>query len=99
IRVVEHKLSNKLYALKCIVKARCIKQKAVANILQERRLLEEACRGCFACTLNSQTTSFIDRPPFCGSKLSSNVKLLMDAELQVSNKCKGCIGEPRFTHK
>ncbi|KXN88488.1 Serine/threonine-protein kinase 32A [Leucoagaricus sp. SymC.cos] len=41
VRVVEHKHSGKLYALKYIDKSRCIKQKAVANIIQERRLLEE----------------------------------------------------------
>ncbi|RPD59655.1 kinase-like protein [Lentinus tigrinus ALCF2SS1-7] len=41
VRVVEHKKSKKLYALKYIDKAKCIKQKAVANIIQERRLLEE----------------------------------------------------------
>lgn len=43
VRVVEHKKTKKLYALKYIEKARCIKQKAVANIIQERRLLEEVC--------------------------------------------------------
>jgi serine/threonine kinase 32 len=43
VRVVEHKRSKKLYALKYIDKAKCIKQKAVANIIQERRLLEEVC--------------------------------------------------------
>ncbi|KAH9944848.1 kinase-like protein [Amylocystis lapponica] len=41
VRVVEHKKTKKLYALKYIDKAKCIKQKAVANIVQERRLLEE----------------------------------------------------------
>jgi len=41
VRVVEHKRSKKLYALKYIDKAKCIRQKAVANIIQERRLLEE----------------------------------------------------------
>ncbi|KAG1761468.1 hypothetical protein EDD22DRAFT_824480 [Suillus occidentalis] len=41
VSVVEHKRSQKLYALKCIDKAQCIKQKAIANIIQERRLLEE----------------------------------------------------------
>ncbi|KAJ3981105.1 kinase-like domain-containing protein [Lentinula detonsa] len=41
VRVVEHKRTKKLYALKYVEKARCIKQKAVANIIQERRLLEE----------------------------------------------------------
>ncbi|KAG6849725.1 hypothetical protein H0H93_005928 [Arthromyces matolae] len=46
VRVVEHKRTKKLYALKYIDKARCIRQKAVANIIQERRLLEEV-RGFF----------------------------------------------------
>ncbi len=41
VRVVEHKKSKQLYALKYIDKAKCIKQKAIANIIQERRLLEE----------------------------------------------------------
>ncbi|KAL1732411.1 kinase-like domain-containing protein [Schizophyllum commune] len=41
VRVVEHKKTKKLYALKYIEKTRCIKQKAVANVIQERRLLEE----------------------------------------------------------
>ncbi|PFH52911.1 hypothetical protein AMATHDRAFT_55774 [Amanita thiersii Skay4041] len=41
VRVVEHKKTTELYALKYIDKSRCIKQKAVANIIQERRLLEE----------------------------------------------------------
>ncbi|TFL01934.1 kinase-like protein [Pterulicium gracile] len=41
VRVVEHKKSNQLYALKYIDKSSCIRQKAVANIIQERRLLEE----------------------------------------------------------
>jgi len=41
VRVVEHKPTKKLYALKYIDKARCIRQKAVANVIQERRLLEE----------------------------------------------------------
>ncbi|KAH8112742.1 kinase-like protein [Phellopilus nigrolimitatus] len=41
VRVVEHKRTKKLYALKYIDKAQCVKQKAVANIIQERQLLEE----------------------------------------------------------
>ncbi|KAI0300760.1 kinase-like protein [Russula brevipes] len=41
VRVVEHKKSKKLYALKYMDKQQCIKQKAVPNIIQERRLLEE----------------------------------------------------------
>lgn len=41
VRVVEHKKTKKLYALKYIDKASCIRKKAVANIIQERRLLEE----------------------------------------------------------
>ncbi|KAF8737749.1 hypothetical protein AX14_012321 [Amanita brunnescens Koide BX004] len=41
VRVVQHKLGRELYALKYINKAKCVKMKAVANIIQERRLLEE----------------------------------------------------------
>ncbi|KAI0303627.1 kinase-like protein [Multifurca ochricompacta] len=41
VRVVENKKSKQLYALKYIDKQQCIKQKAIANIIQERRLLEE----------------------------------------------------------
>ena len=41
VRVVEHKRTKKLYALKYMDKQQCIKQKSVANIIQERRLLEE----------------------------------------------------------
>jgi serine/threonine kinase 32 len=41
VRVVQHKRSKNIYALKYIDKGRCLRQKAVANIIQERRLLEE----------------------------------------------------------
>jgi serine/threonine kinase 32 len=41
VRVVQHKKTKTLYALKYINKAKCVKMKAVANIVQERRLLEE----------------------------------------------------------
>jgi hypothetical protein len=41
VRVVEHKRTKKLYALKYIDKQQCIKQKSVANTIQERQLLEE----------------------------------------------------------
>jgi len=41
VRVVQHKHSKTLYALKYINKPKCVKMKAVANIVQERRLLEE----------------------------------------------------------
>ena len=41
VRVVEHRKTKKLFALKYINKAQCVKQKAVANIIQERQLLEE----------------------------------------------------------
>lgn len=46
VRVVQHKQTKDLYALKYINKARCVKQKAVSNIVQERKLLEEVrCRA------------------------------------------------------
>ena len=41
VRVVQHKQSRDLYALKYINKTKCVKMKAVANVVQERRLLEE----------------------------------------------------------
>jgi len=41
VRVVQHKQTKEIYALKYINKAKCVKMKAVANIIQERRLLEE----------------------------------------------------------
>ncbi|KAI5120366.1 hypothetical protein M0805_006888 [Coniferiporia weirii] len=41
VRVVQHKQTRELYALKYINKSKCVKMKAVANIIQERRLLEE----------------------------------------------------------
>jgi len=41
VRVVQHKQTKRLYALKYINKAKCVKMKAVSNIIQERRLLEE----------------------------------------------------------
>ncbi|EGN91988.1 hypothetical protein SERLA73DRAFT_191774 [Serpula lacrymans var. lacrymans S7.3] len=41
VRMVHHKQTRELYALKYINKAKCVKMKAVANIIQERRLLEE----------------------------------------------------------
>jgi len=41
VRVVQHKQTSELYALKYINKAKCVKMKAVPNIIQERRLLEE----------------------------------------------------------
>ncbi|RDX54326.1 kinase-like protein [Lentinus brumalis] len=41
VRVVQHKQTRELYALKYINKTKCVKMKAVSNIIQERRLLEE----------------------------------------------------------
>jgi serine/threonine kinase 32 len=41
VRVVQHKQTRDLYALKYINKHKCVKMKAVSNIIQERRLLEE----------------------------------------------------------
>ncbi|ORZ14218.1 kinase-like domain-containing protein [Absidia repens] len=40
VRVVQHKGTNQLYALKYINKAKCIRMHAVDNIISERRLLE-----------------------------------------------------------
>lgn len=40
VRVVQHKGTKKLYALKYINKDKCIQMKAIENIISERRLLE-----------------------------------------------------------
>ncbi|GAA6034859.1 hypothetical protein JCM8097_009335 [Rhodosporidiobolus ruineniae] len=50
VRVVQHKKTKALYALKYINKARIAKQRAVNNIIQERRLLEEI-DSPFVCNL------------------------------------------------
>ncbi|KAI0034202.1 kinase-like domain-containing protein [Vararia minispora EC-137] len=41
VRVVQHKRSKAAYALKYVNKQQCLKQKAVANVVRERQLLEE----------------------------------------------------------
>ena len=41
VRVVEHKHTGVLYALKYVDKARCIKSQATVHVVQERHLLEE----------------------------------------------------------
>jgi serine/threonine protein kinase len=41
VRIVEHRESKKLYALKYINKLQCIKIRAVKNIIRERYILEE----------------------------------------------------------
>ncbi|KAI0315714.1 kinase-like domain-containing protein [Amylostereum chailletii] len=41
VQAVEHRRSKSLYALKYVDKQRCLKAKAVAHIIQERRLLEK----------------------------------------------------------
>ncbi|KZT38192.1 kinase-like protein [Sistotremastrum suecicum HHB10207 ss-3] len=41
VRIVQHKQTQEIYALKYIHKATCIKKKAVSNIISERRLLEQ----------------------------------------------------------
>ena len=40
VRVVKHKATDKVYALKYINKAKCIQMNAVENIIDERKLLE-----------------------------------------------------------
>ncbi|CAO3644219.1 unnamed protein product [Cunninghamella blakesleeana] len=41
VRVVQHRGTKQLYALKYINKAKCIKMRAVDNIISERRILEQ----------------------------------------------------------
>lgn len=62
VRVVQHKQTSELYALKYINKAKCVKMKAVPNIIQERRLLEEV-RSIYLLHFSSQTLLIqVDHP-------------------------------------
>ncbi|KAI8137703.1 kinase-like domain-containing protein, partial [Fennellomyces sp. T-0311] len=45
VRVVQHKGTKKLYALKYINKTKCIQMRAVENIISERRILEQVSHG------------------------------------------------------
>ncbi|KAI9319819.1 kinase-like protein, partial [Dichotomocladium elegans] len=45
VRVVQHKRTKKLYALKYINKTKCIHMRAVDNIISERRILEQVSHG------------------------------------------------------
>ncbi|RKP01217.1 hypothetical protein CXG81DRAFT_866, partial [Caulochytrium protostelioides] len=50
VRVVQHRGTHQIYALKYINKAKCTKMKAVDNIIQERKLLEEI-QNNFVCNM------------------------------------------------
>lgn len=50
VRIVQHKKTKEVFALKYINKLKCIRMKAVNNIIQERRILEEA-SSTFICNL------------------------------------------------
>jgi hypothetical protein len=63
VRVVQHKQSRDLYALKYINKTKCVRMKAVANVIQERRLLEEVCLTLL--TFPSTSDLSPDRPSIC----------------------------------
>jgi hypothetical protein len=69
VRVVEHKRTKKLYALKYIDKHQCIKQKSVPNIIQERRLLEEVRILSVPCSLPHRPSTggppLLGQPPLC----------------------------------
>ncbi|KAI9246949.1 kinase-like domain-containing protein [Phascolomyces articulosus] len=45
VRVVQHKGTKKLFALKYINKTKCIQMRAVENIISERRILEQVSYG------------------------------------------------------
>ena len=68
VRVVQHKQTRELYALKYINKAKCVKMKAVANIIQERRLLEEVRPVALSLLIQAVVLIYIlppaDRSPF-----------------------------------
>lgn len=60
VRVVEHKKTKQVYALKYIDKSKCVKQNAVANIIQERHLLEEV-RHTYCVAVSIYTSLFYRR--------------------------------------
>ena len=62
VRVVQHKQTRDLYALKYINKAKCVKMKAVPNVIQERRLLEEVPSSSFSTSHLLITRTQIDHP-------------------------------------
>ncbi|SRR5258707_13928118 len=62
VRVVQHKQTRDLYALKYINKTKCVRMKAVANVIQERRLLEEVCPALLLFPFTSDLAP--DRPSF-----------------------------------
>jgi len=68
--VVQHKNTKTLFALKYINKPKCVKMKAVANIVQERRLLEEVSPSdsevAVSLAWGLEQTLIIDRSPICG---------------------------------
>lgn len=51
---MQHKQTKELYALKYINKSKCIKMKAVNNIIQERRLLEEVRANWFSSKIGEE---------------------------------------------
>ena len=62
VRVVQHKQTRDLYALKYINKAKCVRMKAIANVIQERRLLEEVCSFHFYLLFQPSIRLQIDHP-------------------------------------
>ena len=73
VRVIEHKKTKQVYALKYIDKSKCVKQKAVANIIQERHLLEEVRRhtvllSLLSCSFITGRPSFRGESPICLSR-------------------------------
>lgn len=62
VRVVQHKQTRDLYALKYINKAKCVRMKAVANVIQERRLLEEVCSFRLPISFILQLRHQVDHP-------------------------------------
>ena len=62
VRVVQHKQTRDLYALKYINKTKCVRMKAVANVIQERRLLEEVSLALPSLSHSPPTFHQIDHP-------------------------------------
>jgi len=111
VRVVQHKKSKKLYALKYMNKQQCMRQKAVANIIQERRLLEEVRHRsyipfafstplCRSITHSWSTSATLSKTMIIASSfLTSCLVVIFDVSPDFHLSCVGYLSYHRRSHK
>jgi serine/threonine kinase 32 len=103
VRVVQHKQTRDLYALKYINKAKCVKMKAVANIIQERRLLEEVTYASSFSThlILPQGAQQTDRPSIRGEptlRVSRRRELLLRSRSDARWRSTMCVPNRCLSH-